>query len=75
MSDELVHPDIAEALSAFALDALDAGDAADVEAHLSVCAPCRAEVDEFRELASALAVGEASAPRELWWRIASAMDA
>lgn len=44
-----IHP--ADDLAAFAIGALDAPDAARVEAHLAGCAGCRAEVASFSEVA------------------------
>lgn len=40
--------------AAYALDALDADERADFEAHLATCAECTAAVVDFREVASAL---------------------
>lgn len=47
---------------AYVLDALDADDRAEFEAHLEVCADCVAEVAEFRETAARLATLTAQDP-------------
>jgi anti-sigma-K factor RskA len=48
-------------LAAHALGALDADEARMVEEHLQACAECRAEMDEWRETAGALAYGVGAA--------------
>ncbi|MDQ1510068.1 MAG: hypothetical protein QOG50_1912 [Actinomycetota bacterium] len=63
-------------LGAYALDALDPDDRARIDAYLARDAGARAEVDELRETAAALALMPASsldAPPELWERIAGAI--
>ena len=65
-------------LGAYALDALDAGDRARIDAYLERNAGARAEVDELRETAASLALLPASSldgPPELWERIAGAIAA
>lgn len=49
-------------VGAYVLDALDADDRAEFEAHLEVCADCVAEVAELRETASRLATLTAQEP-------------
>lgn len=49
MSDTPRHPD-AERLHAFVEETLDAGGAAVVDAHLTACTRCSAEVEELRSL-------------------------
>lgn len=71
MSDEQRRHDVADLLSAFALDALRPEESASVDDHLRSCVPCRAEVDELRELASALAPAGHDPPATLWASIAS----
>ena len=51
----LRHEEQKELLAAHALGALDAIEVLRVEEHLSTCAECRAEMDEWRETAAALA--------------------
>ena len=51
----MVHEDYQELLAAKALTALDAEDAQVVDAHLSTCAECRAELREWKETAAFLA--------------------
>lgn len=47
--------DIHDLLGAYCTDALDAGDRAGFEVHLSTCDECRAEAADFREVLAALA--------------------
>ncbi|MPY95836.1 MAG: hypothetical protein GEV08_23115, partial [Acidimicrobiia bacterium] len=68
-------PEIIDLLGAFALDAVDDDERAIVEEHLAVCARCRAEVAEHREVASLLAHGGGPAPEGLWPRIADSLAA
>src|SRR5581483_4692456 len=68
-SVSMVHP--TGGLAAFALDALEEAEAAAVEAHLETCAECQARLEEFREVAAALAqrLPPLSPPPELGQRI------
>lgn len=68
------HDGVEELLGAYALDAVDADEADRVERHLAVCARCRAEVAEHREVASLLAYPGAAAPGEVWDRIAGKLQ-
>jgi anti-sigma-K factor RskA len=68
------HDQVEELLGAYALDALEAAEHAFVEAHLPTCARCRAEVEEFREVAALLAHTGAPAPPGLWDRIAASLE-
>lgn len=70
----MTHDQIAELLGAFALDAVDADEAALVEEHLATCARCRSEVAEHREVAALLSHGGADAPDGLWDRIAGSLE-
>jgi anti-sigma-K factor RskA len=76
MSDSSMTPDAGELdslLGAYALDALDAGDRARVDAHLEQDATARAQVDEMREAAASLALlpdTAMDAPPDMWERIA-----
>ena len=69
------HDEIQELLGAYALDAVDDDERAEIEDHLRDCARCRAEVAEHRETAAFLAHGGADAPDALWDRIASSIEA
>jgi hypothetical protein len=68
------HDEIQELLGAYALDAVDADEAAEVEAHLPTCARCRAEVEEHREVAGLLAHTGTDAPDGLWDRISDSLS-
>ena len=70
----MTHDEVAELLGAYALDAVDADEAAEVEAHLLDCPRCRDEVAHHREVAAALAYAGASAPDGLWGRIAATLE-
>ena len=50
----MTHDEVSELLGAFALDAVDGEEYEQIEAHLSECPRCRAEVDAHREVAAAL---------------------
>ncbi len=73
MMGDVQHDEVEELLGAYALDAVDADEAAAVEAHLASCPRCRAELDAHREVAAHLAQGGAPAPDLLWDRIADAI--
>jgi predicted anti-sigma-YlaC factor YlaD len=69
------HP--GEALSAYLDDELDPAARAAVEAHLAVCGPCRAVVDDLQRLradAASWATGTASPSADLWAGIAARLD-
>jgi anti-sigma-K factor RskA len=71
-------PELDTLLGAYALDALEPGERARVDAYLATNARARDEVDELRESAASLAlapVDDAIAPPELWDRITSTIDA
>ena len=68
------HDVIAELLGAYALDAVDPDERAEVEAHLATCAQCRAEVAEHREVVALLADTAAPAPDGVWDRITGKLD-
>lgn len=73
-------PELDALLGAYALDALDAGERARVDAYLEGNPSARAEVDDLRETAAALALAPVAganepAPPELWDRIASTIAA
>ncbi len=62
--------EIEELLGAYALDAVDASEREEIEAHLLGCPRCRAEVAAHQEVAALLANGGAVAPEGLWNKIA-----
>jgi anti-sigma factor RsiW len=73
MSDQLTHAQIEELLGAFALDAVDGAEREVVEAHLTACPRCRAEVAGYRETAALLAHTGARAPDGVWSQISEAL--
>lgn len=70
----LTHVEIEELLGAYALDAVEPDEREAIEAHLSTCPRCRAEVDAGREIAAGLAQTGAPAPEGVWERIAGAIE-
>lgn len=57
-----MRPDAHTLVAAYAVDALDDGERADVETHLEQCEVCRDDLRGFRETAAVLAAAEAEAP-------------
>ena len=70
----LSHNEIEELLGAFALDAVEVDETAEVERHLETCPRCRDEVMNHREVAALLAYQGADAPTGLWNRIAQSLE-
>ena len=66
----MTHDEVSELLGAFALDAVDRDESEQIEAHLSECPRCRAEVDAHREVAAALGNSIEPLPEGLWDSIA-----
>jgi anti-sigma factor RsiW len=68
------HEDVEELLGVYSLDALDRDEAALVEAHLSECPRCSAEVTRHHEVAGLLANSGSEAPPDLWDRISGRLE-
>lgn len=68
------HRDIEELLGAYALDAVDAAEATDIERHLRECPRCRAEVAAHRETAALLVEDRLEPPSELWDRLVAGLE-
>lgn len=68
------HRDLQDLLGAYALDAVDPDEAAEVEEHLRSCHSCRAELAEHRSVAALLANTGGPAPTGVWARIADSLD-
>jgi len=68
------HHDMQELLGAYALDAVDADEAAEIEFHLSSCPRCRSELAEHREVAALLGYAGAPAPAGVWDRIVASLE-
>ena len=64
------HDEVSELLAPLALDALDVDARILVEAHVVSCADCQSELDDLREVASALGNTVEAPPEELWAKIA-----
>lgn len=71
----LSHSEAVELLGAYALDALEPQEAAQVERHLHECVRCVVEVAQHHEVAGLLANSGGAAPENLWPRIAERLDA
>ena len=70
----MTEAEIESLLGAYALDAVDDDERAEVEAHLATCPRCRAEVAAHREVAALMANGAVAAPEGLWDRIAEELS-
>ena len=64
------HEQASELLGAYALDAVEGEELAELERHLDECPRCRAELDSLREVAGALGTGVETVPEGLWSSIA-----
>jgi len=67
----MTHEQASELLGAYALDAVDGEELAELERHLDECPRCRAELDSLREVAGALGTNVEPLPEGLWASIAS----
>jgi anti-sigma factor RsiW len=67
----ITHEEANELLASFALDAVEAHEHAQIEAHLAECPRCRAELDAFRDVAAAMGNSVEPLPEGLWETIAS----
>ena len=74
MDRPLSHDAVVDLLGAYALDAVDPGEAAAVEAHLGTCPGCRDEIARLQQAAGALAGPEEEPPSELWDGIAARLS-
>jgi anti-sigma-K factor RskA len=63
----MIGPHVTDQIPAYALDCLDAEEAFQVEAHLTVCATCRAELEAYKVTAShlGLAASQVQPPARL----------
>lgn len=73
MARELTPAELSELLAAYALDAVDGDEHAQVEEWLDRSPDARLELDELRETAALLAYGRGVAPPGLWARIEGAL--
>jgi anti-sigma factor RsiW len=74
MDRTMNHDEISELLGAFALDAVDPDEAAEINAHLAECPRCSSEVAEHWDVTGLIANVGVDAPAELWDRIAAQID-
>ncbi len=68
------HTEAHDLLAPLSLDALDDELRGELEAHVATCAQCQRELDELREVATALGTTGLAAPEGLWERIAARLD-
>jgi hypothetical protein len=66
----LTHEEVSELLGAYALDAVDAEEAAALESHLADCGRCSAELTSYHEVAGMLGNAGGEAPPHIWERLA-----
>ncbi|MEY3362408.1 MAG: hypothetical protein RL531_2127 [Actinomycetota bacterium] len=74
MARERTPAEIEELLGAFALDAVDAEEAEQIERYLEAHPEARDEVAQYRETASMLAFAGADAPSGLWHSIVASLE-
>ncbi len=67
------HDRIRRSLASYALGAVDEEEAAEIEAHLALCASCREEVANLAETASALVEPTEAPPADVWERVSRAI--
>jgi anti-sigma-K factor RskA len=67
----MTHEESIEFLATYALDAVEREEREAVEEHLAECPRCRAELDAFREVTTALGNSVEPLPEGLWTTIAS----
>jgi len=67
----MTHEEIEELLGVYALDAIEPAERLEIEAHLSGCPRCRAEVAAHQEMAALLGSAGTEAPAGLWEKIAT----
>ena len=67
----MTHEESIEFLATYALDAVEGEEREAVEEHLADCPRCRAELDAFREVTTALGNSVEPLPEGLWTSIAS----
>lgn len=67
----MTHGEVQSLLGAYALDAVDPGEAAVIEEHLAECPRCRAEISGYRDTAALLGNLGGDAPPDVWDRLAS----
>jgi anti-sigma-K factor RskA len=67
----MTHDDASELLASMALDALDEETQGRMEEHILTCPECRGELDELREVASALGNTYEVPPEDLWSKIST----
>lgn len=70
----MTHEDLRELLGAYALDAVDAGEAVLLEQHVRICSECRTELAELREAAALLSYPIEASAATLWERVVDGLD-
>jgi hypothetical protein len=67
------HDELRDLVAVYALDAVEPGERAAIEAHLETCPRCRADLRTYQETAAALAYPGGTAPIEIWDRIVASL--
>lgn len=75
MTTPVSHHELRELLGPYALDAVDIDEADALDAHLTGCASCRAELRELTEVAGLLGSADTEPPPEIWERISAQLGA
>src|ERR1700694_1057326 len=73
-SGKMGHEEVETLLGVYALDALPAEEAQQVERHLESCPKCRLELQTHRDTAALMGNAGGQAPEGLWDRIAAALQ-
>jgi anti-sigma-K factor RskA len=71
----MTHEEASELLAVFALDAVEEVEREQIDAHVTGCPRCRAELDAHREVAAALGNSVEPLPEGLWSSIAGRLPA
>jgi anti-sigma-K factor RskA len=67
----ITHDEVSELLGAYALDAVDGDEHAEIEDHVATCPRCQAELDGLREVTGAMGNSVEAVPDGLWSGIVS----
>ncbi len=67
----MTHDEAVESIATYALDAVDQDERQAIEAHLAECPRCRADLDGYHNVTTALGNSVEPLPEGLWASIAS----
>jgi anti-sigma-K factor RskA len=74
MTPTMSHAELQQLLGAYAVDAVEGDEKAQIEQHLARCAACRAEVDGHRRALADLSESTMAPPAGLWESIEAALE-